>query len=157
VDSFGSEEEAHEAGLIDDHVTQMRHISGKPSISRTVGGMISRTISTRRSKNNLKVVNPQNLFIGVSVTEHEQELEASELEKEPEASKKLVVTTTVHAPLKKQPSKRDVVSPITEGQDDWIGRARKFGWKIRRKSQAWLIGQGPKAVAAASSTTTTTD
>lgn len=159
MDSFGSEGEAHEVGPIDDHVTQMRHISGKPSISRTVGGIISRTISTRRSKNNLKVVNPQNLFIGVSVTEHEQELEASELENEPEAGKKLVLTTTVHAPLKKQPSKRDVWSPVAEGQDDWISRARKFGWKIRRKSQAWLTGPGqrPKAVAAASPSTTTTD
>lgn len=155
VDSFGSEGEAHEAGPVDDHVTQMRHISGKPSISRTVGGMISRTISTRRSKNNLKVVNPQNLFIGVSVTEHEHEQEVSELENEPETAKKLVVTT-VHAPLKKQPSKRTVGSPVAEGQDDWISRARKFGWKIRRKSQAWLTGQGPKPVVAASPTTTAT-
>lgn len=157
VDSFGSEEEAHEAGVIDDHVTQMRHISGKPSISRTVGGMISRTISTRRSKNNLKVVNSQNLFIGVSVTEHERELEASELENEPEAAKKLVVTTTVHAPLKKQPSKRNVGTPTAEmeGEDGWVSRARKFGQKIRRKSQAWLNGQGPKTVAAASPTTST--
>lgn len=155
-DSFGSEEEAHEAGLIDDHVTQMRHISGKPSISRTVGGMISRTISTRRSKNNLKVVSsPQNLFIGVSVTEHEQELETSELENETESANKMVVTT-VHAPLKKQGSKRDVCSPVAEEQDDWISRARKFGRKIRRKSQAWMNGQGPKAVVAASPTTTTT-
>lgn len=156
MDSFGSEEEAHEVGPIDDHVTQMRHISGKPSISKTVGGMISRKISTRRSKNNLKVVSPQNLFIGVSVTEHERELEASELENEPEAATKLVVTT-VHAPLKKQPSKRDVGSPVAEGQGDWISRARKFGWKIRRKSQAWLTGQGPKAVVAASPTTTKTN
>jgi hypothetical protein len=157
VDSFGSEGEVHEAGLIDDHVTQMRHISGKPSISRTVGGIISRRISTRRSKNNLKVVSPQNLFIGVSVTEHERELEASELENEPEAAKKSV--TTVHAPLKKQPSKRDVTSPVAERQEDWISRARKFGWKIRRKSQAWLTGpgQGPKPVVAASPTTTTTN
>ena len=154
MDSFGPEEEAHEGGVIDDHVTQMRHISGKPSISRTVGGIISRTISTRRSKNNLKVVNPQNLFIGVSVTEHERELEASELENEPESSKNLVSTTTVHAPLKKQPSKREVVSPVAEVQDDWMGRARKFGWKIRRKSQAWLTGQGPKPVVAVSPTTT---
>lgn len=158
VDSFGTGEEPHEGGVIDDHVTQMRHISGKPSISKTVGGMISRTISTRRSKNNLKVVSSQNLFIGVSVTEHEQELEASELENESEAGKKLVVTTaTVHAPLKKQPSKRNVGSPLPEGEADWIGRARKFGRKIRRKSQAWLNGQGPKTVAAPSLTTTATE
>jgi hypothetical protein len=91
----------------------------------------------------------------VSVTEHE---EASELENEPEAAKKLVVTSaTVHAPLKKQPSKRDVGSPDLEKQDDWINRARKFGRKIRRKSQAWLSGQGPKAVAAASPPTTATN
>ncbi|KAF9784061.1 hypothetical protein BJ322DRAFT_1068445 [Thelephora terrestris] len=155
VDSFGSEGEVHEVGLVDDHVTQMRHISGKPSISKAVGGMISRTISTRRSKSNLKVVSSQNLFIGVSVTEHE---EASELENEPEAAKKLVVTSaTVHAPLKKQPSKRDVGSPDPEEQDDWINRARKFGRKIRRKSQAWLSGQGPKAVASASPPTTATN
>lgn len=157
VDSFGSEEEPHETGLIDDHVTQMRHISGKPSISKTVGGMISRTISTRRSKNNLKVVSSHNLFIGVSVTEHEQEQEASELENESEGAKGLVVTTaTVHAPLKKQPSKRNVGSPVVEEQGDWISRARKFGRKIRRKSQAWLNGQGPKAAAAASSTSVAT-
>jgi len=155
VDSFGSEGEVHEVGLIDDHVTQMRHISGKPSISKAVGGMISRTISTRRSRNNLKVVSSQNLFIGVSVTEHEQELEASELEDDPDAAKKVVVTSaSVHAPLKKQPSKREVGYPDVEQQDDWISRARKFGRKIRRKSQAWLNGQGPKAVAAASPPTT---
>lgn len=160
VDSFGSEGEPHEVGVIDDHVTQMRHISGKPSISKAVGGMISRKISTRRSRNNLRVVSSQNLFIGVSVTEHEQELEASELENETEAAKKLVVTTaTVHAPLKKQPSKRNVGSPVPKEEDegDWIGRARKFGRKIRRKSQAWLNSQGPKAVAAGSSTTTATN
>ena len=157
VDSFGTEEEPHEASVIDDHVTQMRHISGKPSISKTVGGMISRTISTRRSKNNLKVVSSHNLFIGVSVTEHEQELEASELENEFEGAKGQVLTTaTVHAPLKKQPSKRNMESPVVEGQGDWISRARKFGRKIRRKSQAWLNGQGPKAVAAASPTSVAT-
>jgi hypothetical protein len=120
--------------------------------------MISRTISTRRSKNNLKVVSPPNLFIGVSVTEHERELEASELENEPEATKQLVVTTaTVHAPLKKQTSKRNLGGSAAEAQDDWIGRARKFGQKIRRKSQAWLSGQGPKAVTTADSTTTATN
>ena len=162
VDSFGSAEEVHEGGLFDDHVTQMRHISGKPSISKTVGGMISRTISTRRSKiNNLKVVNSQNLFIGVSVTEHEQELEAGELENEPEAAKK-VVTATVHAPLKKQPSKRNMGSSVSQVQVDWIGQARKFGRKIRRKSQAWLsgpTGQGSnsKPVASSSSTPSTAD
>jgi len=120
--------------------------------------MISRTISTRRSKNNLKVVNPQNLFIGVSVTEHEQELEASELENESEAAKKLVVTT-VHAPLKKPPSKRNLGDSALEEESDWMSRARKFGQKIRRKSQAWLTGpgQGPKAVTPASSTTTVTN
>ena len=156
VDSFGPEEDAHEAGPIDDHVTQMRHISGKPSISRAVGGMISRTISTRRSKNDLKVINSQNLFVGVSVTEHERELEASELENEPESAKQLVVTTTtVHAPLKKRPSKRVLEGSATEDQDHWMGRARKFGQKIRRKSQAWLTGPGQAT--AASSTTTATD
>jgi hypothetical protein len=118
--------------------------------------MLSRTISTRRSKNNLKVVSPQNLFIGVSVTEHEQE-EASELENEPDAAKKLVVTTaTVHAPLKKQPSGRDLGGSAAEEQDDWISRARKFGLKIRRKSQAWLTAQAAKPVTAASPTTTAT-
>ncbi|KAF9645393.1 hypothetical protein BDM02DRAFT_584057 [Thelephora ganbajun] len=158
VDSFGSEEETHEVGPIDDHVTQMRHISGKPSISKTVGGMISRTISTRRSKNNVKVVNSQNLFIGVSVTEHERELEASELENESEAAKGLVVTTTtVHAPLKKQLSKRNLRGFAIEEQGDWMSRARKFGQKIRRKSQAWLTGQGPKTVTASTPTTTTTN
>jgi len=116
--------------------------------------MIARTISTRRSKNNLKVVSPQNLFIGVSVTEHEQELEASELENEPEATQQVVVTT-VHAPLKKQTSKRNLDGSAAEEQGDWISRARKFGQGIRRKSQAWLTAQGPKQVAAASSTTTT--
>ena len=156
VDSFGSAEQVHEVGPIDDHVTQMRHISGKPSISKAVGGMISRTLSTRRSKNDLKVVNSPNLFIGVSVTEHEQELEASELENESEADKQLVVTTTtVHAPLKKQTSKRNLGSSTAEEQGDWISRARKFGQKIRRKSQALLIGQEPKAVTTASPTTTT--
>lgn len=155
VDSFGSEEEIHEAGVIDDHVTQMRHISGKPSISKAVGGMISRRISTRRSRNNLNVVNSQNLFIGVSVTEHEQELDAGELENEPEATKKLVVTT-VHAPLKKQPSKRAIGSPSAEGQADWINRARDFGRNIRRRSQAWLAGQGPKATNSTPSPTSST-
>lgn len=135
----------------------MRHISGKPSISKTVGGMIARTISTRRSKNDLKVVNPQNLFIGVSVTEHEQELEANELENEPEAAKQLVVTTaTVHAPLKKQASKRNLEGSTAEEQGDWLTRARKFGQGIRRKSQAWLTAQGQKPDTAAGSTTTTT-
>jgi len=160
VDSFGPEEDAHEAGPIDDHVTQMRHISGKPSISKAVGGMISRTISTRRSKNNLKVINSQNLFVGVSVTEHERELEASELENEPESAKQLVVTTTtVHAPLKKQPSRRVLEGSGTQDQDHWMSRARKFGQKIRRKSQAWLTGPGqaPRPTTAASSTTTATN
>jgi len=158
VDSFGPEEEAHDVGPIDDHVTQMRHISGKPSISQTVGGMISRTISTRRSKNNLKVINPQNLFVGVSVTEHERELEASELENEPEAAKQLVVTTTtVHAPLKKQPSKRKLEGFVAEEESHWIRLARKFGQKIRRKSQAWLTapGQGPGPTAVSSTTPAT--
>lgn len=119
--------------------------------------MLSRTISTRRSKNNLKVVSPQNLFIGVSVTEHEQELEASELENEPDAAKKLVVTTaTVHAPLKKQPSGRDLGGSAAEEQDDWISRARKFGLKIRRKSQAWLTASAAKPATASSPTTTAT-
>ena len=149
---------AHEAGPIDDHVTQMRHISGKPSISKAVGGIISRSISTRRSKNNLKVVNSQNLFIGVSVTEHERELEASELENESEAAKQSVVTTsTVHAPLKKQPSKLNMGGTTTEEQSHWMGRARKLGQKIRRKSHAWLTGQGPEPVTAASSPTTPTN
>jgi len=124
--------------------------------------MLSRTISTRRSKNNLKVINSQNLFVGVSVTEHERELEASELENEPESAKQLVVTTTtVHAPLKKQPSKRVLEGSATQEQDHWISRARKFGQKIRRKSQAWLTGPGPgqgqRPATAASSTTTATN
>lgn len=158
VDSFGSEPEAHEVGPIDDHVTQMRHISGKPSISRAVGGMISRRISTRRSRSNLKVVNSPNVFIGVSVTEHEQELEASELENESEAANQLVVTTTtVHAPLRKQTSKRNLGGSAEVEQGDWLSRARKFGLKIRRKSQAWLTGQGPKAVTTISSTTIATN
>ena len=118
--------------------------------------MISRTISTRRSKNNLKVVSSPNLLIGVSVTEHEQELEASELENEPEATKQVVVSTTVHAPLRKHPSKRNLEDPTTEEQGDWIHRARKFGQGIRRKSQAWLTaGQGQKTATAANPTTTT--
>ena len=134
----------------------MRHISGKPSISKAVGGIISRTISTRRSKNDLRMVSSPNLFIGVSVTEHERELEASELENESEATKQLVVTTTtVHAPLKKQTSKRNLGGSAAEAQDDWISRTRKFGQKIRRKSQAWLAGQGPKADTPADSSTTT--
>jgi len=156
VDSFGSVEEIPEVGPIDDHVTQMHHISGKPSISKVVGEMISRTISTRRSKNNLKVVSSPNLLIGVSVTEHEQELEASELENEPEATKQVVVSTTVHAPLRKHPSKRNLEDSTTEEQGDWIRRARKFGQGIRRKSQAWLTGQGQKTATTADPTTTAT-
>ena len=134
----------------------MHHISGKPSISKVVGEMISRTISTRRSKNNLKVVSSPNLLIGVSVTEHERELEASELENEPEATKQVVVSTTVHAPLRKHPSKRNLEDSAagTEEQGDWIRRARKFGQGIRRKSQAWLTNQGQKTATAANPTTT---
>lgn len=136
----------------------MRHISGKLSISKAVGGIISRTISTRRSKNDLKVVSSPGLLIGVSVTEHEQELEASELENEPEAAKQTVVTTaTVHAPLRKQPSKRNLEGPATEEEGDWMNRARKFGQSIRRKSQAWLTGQGPKTVTTTDSTTVATN
>jgi len=92
------------------------------------------------------------------VTEHEQELGASELENESEASKQLTVTTTtVHAPLKKQTSKRNLGGSADAELDDWISRARKFGQKIRRKSQAWLTGQEPKAVTAVNPTTTGTD
>lgn len=123
MDSFGSDSAA--TVPIDSHVTHVRHISGKKSISR-VGGMLSRPVSRTRSANNLKSAldAQQSLIIGISVEEATVENDPEDDDYDYEGTRpESRSTSTVHAPLKKK---------RTPSGSGWV---TKFSRALRRRSK----------------------
>lgn len=109
----------------DNHVTQMRRIAGRQSISKAVGGFLPRRLSRSRSAN-VVLTGGANVVIGVSVEE------ATVESKEDGGS-----SASVHAPhaLRSRTSKLNMNEPMGPSSS-WAAKAKGFTQKFRRKSKS---------------------
>jgi hypothetical protein len=119
---------------MDDHVTQMHHFPRKQSISKAVGGMLSRTLSSSRSKPDLKPASQQNMVIGVSVEEATVEHEHygdNYVGGKP--------TSSVQVLSKKRPSEKSLDND--DERSGWVKKAKGFSMMVKRKSRALMGGE----------------
>jgi hypothetical protein len=116
----------------DSHVTQMRQIAGRQSISKAVEGFLPRRLSRARSTNVI-ATGDANLVIGVSVEEATVESEEGV-----ETSR-----ASVHAPgaLRNQAS-RLTMAGSSPARNSWVAKARGFTQKFRRKGKTTGVLNG---------------
>jgi len=127
VDSFGSDSQT---SPLEDHVTQVHHFPRKQSISRAVGGMLNRTVSSSRSKADLKPPNRQNVVIGVSVEEATVEHHGHDQE-EIRSSKS---TSIVQVSSKRRPSGKN--QDNDNDRAGWVNKAKGLTKMVKRRSRA---------------------
>ncbi|KAG6813762.1 hypothetical protein H0H92_007714 [Tricholoma furcatifolium] len=125
--SFASGASAHldeDAHREQEHATQMLHIAGRQSISKTVTNYLPRRLSRARSTNLL--VADANVVIGVSVEEATVE--------SPEGAE--AGRTVIHAPgsLRNQTSRLTMPGALPS-RSNWIAKAKSFALKLRRKTK----------------------
>ncbi|KAF9460722.1 hypothetical protein BDZ94DRAFT_880937 [Collybia nuda] len=119
----------------DSHVTQMRQIAGRQSISKAVGGFLPRRLSRARSANVI-ATGDGNMVIGVSVEEATVESEEGV-----ETSR-----ASVHAPggLRNQASRLSMAGS-SPARSSWVAKAKGFTQKFRRKSKTdRAVNQTPR-------------
>ncbi|GBE80850.1 predicted protein [Sparassis crispa] len=123
----------------DDHdtdealTTHVATIAGRQSISRAVGGMLSRKLSrSRRHSKDVIPLSSSNVVIGVSVEEATVEAEAHEsAHHEPATS---VAYSSASSALRHQRS----MAVEKSSANNWVDKAKGVTQKLRRKSVAAL-------------------
>ncbi|KAI0261296.1 hypothetical protein BC834DRAFT_486100 [Gloeopeniophorella convolvens] len=116
------------------HVTQVHRIAGRQSLSRSVGGMLQRTLSRSRSKASLSSNGVDtNVVIGVVVEEDHVEEPSGSREVAPRPESR--ATAYAHAPraLKSQPSRMTIPGAGTKDPSgSWRSKAADL---FRRNSR----------------------
>ncbi|TFK74661.1 hypothetical protein BDN72DRAFT_671136 [Pluteus cervinus] len=125
VDSFASrtaDRDDNEQHAEDhQHVTQMRSIAGKQSLTKTVGGLLPRRLSRSRSG---ILVSPPNVVIGVSVQES-----TAETSEEHEGA-------TVHASGLLHRSSETNMNKTGNGSNGWLSKAKGLTQKITGRARS---------------------
>ncbi|TFY77474.1 hypothetical protein EWM64_g6538 [Hericium alpestre] len=130
--SNGSVDSGHQKES--EHTTQVLRIAGKQSLSRSVGGALSRTLYRSRSKASLTYsdIDHPNVVIGVIVEEKTAAASSGEQER--------LETARAYGPsLKDKPSRHTIAGGETDNPDaGWLLRAKGLSKKIKRRSLALL-------------------
>ncbi|KAF9479494.1 hypothetical protein BDN70DRAFT_894937 [Pholiota conissans] len=118
----------------DNHVTQMHHIVGKPSISSKI---IPRRLSRSKSASVMAPPGTQNMeanvVIGISIQEAVVESVHEEQDGERVATRSRSASVVARGPIQKQQSQSTLGSRLQKS--NWLSMAKSFTQKIRRKNK----------------------
>ncbi|KAA1470444.1 hypothetical protein DENSPDRAFT_836240 [Dentipellis sp. KUC8613] len=144
LSSVGSAETAN-CRRESDHTTQVQRIAGKQSISRSVGGMLSRKLSRSRSKASLTSgLDQPGVVIGV-IVEEKTALATVTSEEHARPESRATAYGPPRGTLKNQASRYTIAggSETVDAEMDtedggWVSRAKDLSKKIKRRSRALL-------------------
>lgn len=155
ADSFQSEgdNQLHEMDdhiLDEDHVTQITTFAGRQSISKSVGGLISRRLSRSRTQSR-DMLGPSpvptpidiDLYTNVSVEVTVEAAGNSRASDDMRTTSSSVVFSP--AALQRRRSRLSVSEKGSSAAGSWVSKAKDFTMKLRRRSSAAPLSQSVAA------------
>ncbi|KAI0314633.1 hypothetical protein OF83DRAFT_1285434 [Amylostereum chailletii] len=141
-----------------EHVTQVHRIAARQSISRSVGGILQRTLSRSRSKNSLTSVGIDNVIIGVVVEENATVEHREDEHDVPRPESRAMVYAHESEPAQQQQQQRHLrtqasrmtiaggIAPLEKEKEKekkgLMGFAAGLGRKLRARSQTVVHADG---------------